>query len=213
VARIEAAYRRRERNIDADRYSIQRPGNRLAIVERQRILLAGLARRGINGLGQLDILDVGCGVGAELALLVAIGAKPDRLSGIDIRPDAIEAARSLIPGAALVPGDAQQMPYPEGRFDLVYQAMALSSMPSFAMRRNVAAEMSRVTRSGGVIVSYDFAWNPLNRDTVESRRRTSDGCSWGIPWRSIASPWLHHSGAGRVTDRSSLPDSLQRSLC
>jgi ubiquinone/menaquinone biosynthesis C-methylase UbiE len=105
-------------------------------------------------------------VGAELALLLAIGATPGHVSGIDIRPDAIEKARSLIPGAALVSGDAQHLPYPDNRFDLVYQAMAFSSMPSFEMRRNVAAEMSRVARDGGVIVSYDFAWNPLNRDTV-----------------------------------------------
>jgi hypothetical protein len=34
------------------------------------------------------------------------------------------------------------------------------------MRARVAAEMRRVTRPDGLIVSYDFAWNPMNRDTV-----------------------------------------------
>jgi SAM-dependent methyltransferase len=166
VARIKAAYERRQRNVDANRYSLERPGNRLAVAERQAALLAGLVRRGFDGLTGLDILEVGCGVGGELAQLLSIGAAAARLHGIDIRPDAVEKARSRIPGATIVIGDAQQLPYPDADFDLVYQATAFSSMPSVEMRRKAAAEMWRVTRPGGVIVSYDFAWNPTNRDTV-----------------------------------------------
>lgn len=63
----------------------------------------------------------------------------------------------------LVVGDASRLPYPDGSFDLVYQATALSSMPSRAMRDRVAVEMRRVVRPGGFIVSYDFAWNPAHR--------------------------------------------------
>ena len=94
------------------------------------------------------------------------GADPSKLSGIDLRPDAIELAQQRLPGATLSTGDASSLPYPDGSFDLVYQAVALSSMPSPAMRKRVAAEMRRVARPGGLIVSYDFAWNPINRDTV-----------------------------------------------
>ena len=43
---------------------------------RQARLREALARRGIDSLGVLDILEVGCGTGGELTQLVALGADP-----------------------------------------------------------------------------------------------------------------------------------------
>jgi ubiquinone/menaquinone biosynthesis C-methylase UbiE len=164
--RIKAAYVRRAESADAGRYLPSRPGNALALAQRDQILDEALARRGIAGLQDLEILEVGCGTGGELSRLVARNADPSKLSGIDPRPDAVDEARLRIPDAHLIAGDATRLPYPDQSFDLVYQATALSSMPSPVMRRQVAAEMLRVARPGGLIVSYDFAWNPINRDTV-----------------------------------------------
>jgi SAM-dependent methyltransferase len=165
VERIREAYERRGASVDATRYALDRPGNRLALQERSRLLLAHLAARRVE-LAALDILEIGCGSGGELAILTSLGAVPGRLHGIDIREEALAAARDRIPGASLVAGDASALPWPDHSFDLVYQATALSSMLSREMRDRVAAEMRRVTRPGGVIVSYDFAWNPRNRDTL-----------------------------------------------
>jgi ubiquinone/menaquinone biosynthesis C-methylase UbiE len=164
--RIRTAYVRRTASMDPGRYLPSRPGNALALAQRERILDEALARRGIAGLHDLEILEVGCGTGGELSHFVARDADPSRLFGIDLRPDAIDEARLRVPDAHLVVGDATRLPYPDQSFDLVYQAVALSSMPSPTMRRQVAAEMRRVARPGGLIVSYDFAWNPINRDTV-----------------------------------------------
>jgi ubiquinone/menaquinone biosynthesis C-methylase UbiE/glycosyltransferase involved in cell wall biosynthesis len=164
--RILATYERRTTSIDPGRYSLARPGNALALEQRERILNESLARRGISSLASLDILEIGCGTGNELSRLVDAGAEPARLSGIDLREDAIAEARARVPGSNLVAGDASRLPYPDKSFDLVYQATALSSMPARAMRTQVAAEMRRVVRPGGLIVSYDFAWNPPNRQTV-----------------------------------------------
>lgn len=164
--RIRAAYVRRAGSVEAGRYLPTRPGNALALAQREHVLDAALSRRGLNGLHDLEILEVGCGTGGELSRFVVLGADPSRLSGIDLRPDAVDEARQRIPAAHLVTGDATRLPYPDDSFDLVYQATALSSMPSPSMRRHVAEEMRRVARPGGLIVSYDFAWNPVNRDTV-----------------------------------------------
>ena len=164
--RILETYEHRAVTVDPARYSLDRPGNALALAERQARLREALARRGIESLGALDILEVGCGTGGELAQLVSMGADPRRLTGIDLRADAIDEARGRVPEARLDVGDASHLPYPDGAFDLAYQATALSSMPASAMREQVAAEMLRVTRAGGIVVSYDFAWNPSNRDTV-----------------------------------------------
>ena len=164
--RIKAAYERRRATIDPDRYSMRRPGNLVAVEERERILRSGLAQRGVSRLSDLSILEVGCGSGGELARFISLGADPRRLHGIDLLEESADVARSAIPEATIVVGDASRMPYPDATFDLVYQATALSSMPSPVMRAAVAAEMRRVTRSGGLIISYDFAWNPTNPDTV-----------------------------------------------
>jgi ubiquinone/menaquinone biosynthesis C-methylase UbiE len=166
IKRIVAEYDRRGRFLDPRRYSPTRAGNALAISERQQVLGAALARRGRANVALMDILEVGCGTGGELALLVAAGADPTRLAGIDLRPDAVDKAQERVPQAKLAVGDARSLPYEDRSFDLVYQATALSSMPSASMRSVVAAEMVRVTRLGGLIVSYDFAWNPTNRETV-----------------------------------------------
>jgi SAM-dependent methyltransferase len=164
--RIRQAYARREQSVDLAKYSLERPGNRLALQERQHFLMKGMAQRSVQGLHGLEILEIGCGVGGELEWLVALGAEPDRLHGIDLREEAVSKARERAPGAHLVIGDASNLPFPDGAMDVVYQATALSSMPSREMRVRVAAEMIRATRPGGMIVSYDFAWNPANRDTV-----------------------------------------------
>jgi ubiquinone/menaquinone biosynthesis C-methylase UbiE len=164
--RIRAAYERRAESVETGRYLPSRPGNALALAQREQVLDEAFARRGITGLHDLEILEVGCGTGGELSRFVARGADPRKLFGIDLRADAIDQALQRIPDAHLIAGDATHLPYPDQSFDLVYQATALSSMPSPAMRRQVAAEMLRVTRGGGFIVSYDFAWNPVNRDTV-----------------------------------------------
>ena len=178
---ILATYERRAESADPGRYSIARPGNALAMAQRERILREALARRGVEALDGLDILEVGCGTGNELSRLVAAGADPPRLSGIDLREGAIAEARRGVPEAQLVVGDASRLPYPDGSFDLVYQATALSSMPSRAMRDQVAAEMRRVVRPGGLIVSYDFAWNPANRETVGIGSRELRRLFAGLP--------------------------------
>ena len=179
--RILATYQRRTRSVNANRYSLTRPGNALALAQRQRLLLEALARRGIERLDDLDILEVGCGTGGELAGFVSAGADPRRLSGIDLREDAVAIARARLPAAHVIAGNGTSLPYPNRSFDLVYQATAFSSMRSPEMRALVASEMRRVVRPGGLIVSYDFAWNPGNRETVGIGTRELRRLFAGLP--------------------------------
>src|SRR6476659_7987371 len=95
--RIRAAYVRRTASMDAGRYLPSRPGNALALAQREQILDDALARRGIAGLHDLEILEVGCGTGGELSRFVTRDADPSKLSGIDLRRDAIDEARLRIP--------------------------------------------------------------------------------------------------------------------
>jgi ubiquinone/menaquinone biosynthesis C-methylase UbiE len=60
-------------------------------------------------------------------------------------------------------GDATRLPWPDRSFDIVLQSTVLSSILDPAVRARIAEEMLRVTRPGGLILSYDFfVNNPAN---------------------------------------------------
>ena len=147
-------------------------------------------------MASLEILEVGCGSGGELEWLIGLGAEPSHVHGIDLRPDAVATARTRVPGAAIVTGDATALPCPDASFDLVYQATALSSMPSPSMR-------SRVPRRCGAWLDPEASSSAmtspgiLNRDTVgipsAELRRLFPGLAIEIHRVTLAPPigrWL-----------------------
>lgn len=96
------------------------------------------------------ILDVGCGTGVNL-LEAAIRYRPARLlCGIDLSPGMIEVARAKAAAlgvpAQFTVGDAEQLPYPDGTFDLV---ICNSVYHWFKDRWGAVREMNRVLRPGG----------------------------------------------------------------
>lgn len=198
--RVRRVYRDRDAHEVGSRYSLTSPAKLMAEQERARYLLEEFSRRGWD-TANLDCLDVGCGTGGELARLVAYGADPRRLHGIDLRDDAIAAARARLPLCDLVTGDASEMPFATGSMDVVLQLTALSSILDEGVRGRVAAEMIRVCRPSGLVVSYDFIANPTNADTRGLRageiRRLFPGCQIRIHRLTLA-PFI----ARRVVPRS-----------
>ena len=168
--RVREAYARRaERGLDA-RYDYWQPANLFIYQARERALLALLRERELLPLSGRRVLDVGCGDGAVLRDMLRYGARPEDMSGIDLLPDRVERARALTPGARFEAGDARSLPYEEASFDLVLGFTLLSSVVDAAARRQVAREMKRVARPGGLVLLYDFWTNPTNRDVRPLRR-------------------------------------------
>src|SRR5690242_16808823 len=64
------------------------------------------------------VLDVATGTGLVLRALRARGFAGS-LAGVDLSPRMIDAARSHLPDAELVVGDATRLPHPDAAFDLV----------------------------------------------------------------------------------------------
>jgi SAM-dependent methyltransferase len=170
--RIAAEYARRDASIPADRYSAALPAPLVLRQSRERAVLAALRRAGMVPLAGREILDVGCGGGQWLADFETWGADRARLAGIDLIPGRVEAARArLTPGADVRQGDAGELPWPDGRFDVVLQSMLFSSVLEASMRTAIAGEMMRVLAPGGVIVWNDFfVDNPRNRAVRGVRR-------------------------------------------
>ena len=61
-------------------------------------------------------LDVGCGIGTKLLIASQYGYE---VSGLELRPEYLEAARRLVPEARLIQGDAMEFEG-YGEFDFLY---------------------------------------------------------------------------------------------
>jgi len=155
AARVRAAYARRAAlGLDA-RYDYWQPANLFIYQSRERALLTLLRAAGMLPLTGRRVLDVGCGDGGVLRDLLRYGARAEDLHGVDLLPERVERARDLTPGARIEVGDAQALPYEDAGFDLVLGFTLLSSVVDEGARRRVAAEMARVTKTGGAIVVVD----------------------------------------------------------
>jgi SAM-dependent methyltransferase len=190
--RIRDAYARRAARGADERYSLEDPANRYLFARRERDLIALLRRHALMPPAGRDIIDVGCGNGALLRDLLRLGADAERCHGIDLLPERIDAARAAEPRMTLTAGDASSLPYPDASFDIALQFTLLSSVLDPSMRRAIASETLRVLRPGGVLIWYDFIWNPANRDVrgigIPELRRLYPGCRIDARRATLAPP-------------------------
>ncbi len=163
-ARFRAAYLRRQG--DDERYSWFNSEFLYRIQERERRVLSILKQHGFTPLNKKLILEVGCGAGHWLREFVKWGFSPENIVGIDLLPDHIAKARRLSPNAVrLECGSAGKLEFRDATFDLVLQSMVFTSVLDPELKRQIAAEMLRVLKPGGVVLWYDFyVNNPSNRD-------------------------------------------------
>ena len=101
--------------------------------------------------GDGSLLDVACGRGAVLVAASARGI--GRLTGIDVSPAMIELAAADLRAAGITDVDlrvmdAENLEFPDARFDVLTAAFALFFLPDPA---RAAAEFRRVLRPGGVV--------------------------------------------------------------
>jgi SAM-dependent methyltransferase len=136
-------------------------------------------------------LDVGCGSGALVgALAQRLGA--ENVVGIDPSEPFVEATRARVPGAHVVVGPAESLPFDDGEFDATLSQLVVNFLtdPEQGLR-----EMVRVTRDGGVVA----------------------GCVWdyGGEMTMLRAFWdaagaLDPSAAGEATTmRFATPDALE----
>ncbi|MCY4746811.1 methyltransferase domain-containing protein [Pelomonas sp. UHG3] len=162
---IAQRYARRAQHVEGDCYSLLRPEVWQMWQERQRALLKLLAQR--PGLpADWRATEVGCGAGGNLLDLLRLGLRPAHLTGIELLPERLAAARAALPeGVRLLAGDAAAADVAAGSQDLVLQSTVFSSILDDALQQRVADAMWRWLKPGGAIVWYDFTVNnPRNPD-------------------------------------------------
>lgn len=181
--RILEELRRREREVPADFYSLDRPANRFLRQSQERAL------RTIGPLAGKRVLEVGCGSGNWLEMLSGAAS----LAGIDLDPGRTARAAERFPDADIRAGDASHLPWESNSFDLVLQSTVFSSILDAGMRRAVASEMLRVLAPDGAILWYDFfVDNPSNPHVRGVRRREIEalfpGCRVSLRRATLAPP-------------------------
>lgn len=92
-----------------------------------------------------SILDLGCGEGTRLSLLVSRG----RGVGIDISSKAISLAKKKYPNFDFRVGDLEKLPFENKSFDLVYSAFVFEHLDN---PEKVIKEVIRVLTPGGKVV-------------------------------------------------------------
>lgn len=191
---MRAAYARHQGDLDeAYKYSMFNPAALFAYQQRQVWILKILGQYGFFPLRDHRILEVGCGSGGVLTEFLRYGATPSQLFGIDIIRSSIEAAHDHLPHLPLIYGDGQTLPFPSGHFQLVMQYTALSSILDDEIKTNMAREMLRVLDPDkGVILSYDFWINWVNRQTrgvpPDELRRLFPNCTFQFHRITLAPP-------------------------
>jgi len=121
-----------------------------------------IASAHFSSTGNVEVLDVGCGVGNYHGLLTPHFSK---LSGIDVSPACIETARKRNLSVVYKIYDGKTLPYDSGSFGLVYTICVLHHVPPQNWE-NFAKEMRRVLKPGGLALVFEH--NPRNPLTMRA---------------------------------------------
>ena len=110
------------------------------------------ARHAPASAAPLDVLELGCGGGADALYFARLG---HRVTAVDFSPSAV-AATAQAARRRRLPLTVRQLdyarlplPFPDGAFDLVYSHLTLHYFPDATTAR-VVAEIRRILRPGGV---------------------------------------------------------------
>ncbi len=183
---------RKERLAASRRYSAFDTAALFIKHQRQRGVLHLLRKNGFEDLKSFKILEIGCGVGSVLLEFLSFGARPGNLYGIDIIQERAAGAHARLPTSTIACSDGQDLPFPDQSFDIVMQFMALSSVLDLSIRQNIACEMMRTVRPGGLILWYDFWTNPTNPETYgiqpDEIRTYFHGCDLSFQRITLAPP-------------------------
>lgn len=179
VERIATEYRRRDAAAvsDAPAHAID-PALAFYLHSLEWEVLRILRDAGVE-LGGARVLDIGCGTGLLAHRLIELGA--GEVTGVDLMDHRVATARARYPFPPLrfEQANAAELPFADASFDLVTHFTCLSSVLDPGLRSRIAAEMWRVARPGGAVLSHDLRPSPVP-----------------VRWAGRAATWIARRRAG-----------------
>lgn len=133
------------------------------------------------------ILDVGLGPGLLAQDLARLAGPAGQVAGLDSAPAmvAMSAARlGDLSQAEVVEGDAQNLPFPDGRFDAAVSVQVYEYVPDMPRALD---ELHRVLRPGGRVLILDTDWRSLVWATADQARMDQVLACWDL---HLADPHL-----------------------
>ena len=120
---------------------------------RERLLELAGVQRGHS------VLDIGCGTGTLAIAATARVGPAGSVVGIDASPEMVaRATRKAVKAGAPATFQltvAEQLPFPDARFDVVLSTLMFHHLPRHT-RRQCATEIRRVLKPGGRVFVVDF---------------------------------------------------------
>jgi ubiquinone/menaquinone biosynthesis C-methylase UbiE len=142
---------------------ISDPYTQFFYFSRYRAFVSALKQCRMFPLKSKKICEIGCGSGQILTDMVNWGIHAKDVAGIDINIDRISDAKKKLPYSLIAHANAQQVPFTDESFDIVYQATVFTSILDQVNREKAAHEMVRIVKKSGILLWYDFRYdNPWN---------------------------------------------------
>jgi ubiquinone/menaquinone biosynthesis C-methylase UbiE len=157
--------------------------------------LREIAARAVPPQEGIQILDIGCGTGSQLAIYNHAGCQ---IYGIDLSQPMLRIAKSKLGDrAGLTMGDALQLPHQEQTFDLVISSLFIHQLDP-GQRSAMLEEAVRVLRPGGQILLVDFH--------VQERRSISGKFTYAfISMIEFFAGWEHFSNSRDFLAKGGIP--------
>ena len=110
-------------------------------------------RRMLDGLSLTRVCEVGCNRGHNLLALTELLGGGSEIVGVEPNRYALQAARSASPQLGVVYGDAFDLPFKDGSFDLVFTSGVLIHVPPSGLSLALA-EIHRTSRRYILAIEY-----------------------------------------------------------
>lgn len=166
--RVKEVYAERDNSGKAKLYTWNCPDEIYASYRKKAVLARALKKVGLKKLDELEILDVGCGTGSWLRMLIEWDATPSRLHGVDLLENRILKAKKIsFPEIDFRINNSWPLPYPDSSMDICAASTVFSSILEDEARNALSEEMVRIVRTKGMIIIFDYVFSdPRNINTI-----------------------------------------------
>ncbi|MGY8669184.1 methyltransferase domain-containing protein [Bradyrhizobium sp. UFLA05-109] len=124
-----------------------------------------LAHRHFADLEILNVLDLGCGIGAYHP---GLEGRFRELHGVDVSAQSVKLAAARHPFVRYLTYDGSRLPYGDGQFTMVFTICVMHHVPP-PQWESFVAEAYRVTAPGGLMLVFEHnPYNPLTQYIVKT---------------------------------------------